>query len=123
MQPFENQIVRLTISGRKLRLLLEQTLGTIHVSGMHITYDPRGRRGSRIADALLADSEPIADGGTYTLAVSDFMAEGGGGFTMLRDLPREDTGVQDLDALITYLQGAPQPFAIPSDRRIVPVNR
>ncbi len=123
VQPFENQIVRLTISGRNLRLLLEQTLGTIHVSGMHITYDPRGRRGSRIADALLADGEPIADGGTYTLAVSDFMAEGGGGFTMLRDLPREGTGVQDLDALITYLQGAPQPFAIPLDRRIVPLNR
>ena len=123
VQPFENQIVRLTISGRKLRLLLEQTLGTIHVSGMHITYDPRGRRGSRIADALLANGEPLADAGTYTLAVSDFMAEGGGGFTMLRDLPREDTGVQDLDALITYLQGAPQPFAIPPDRRIVPVNR
>lgn len=123
VQPFENQIVRLTISGRNLRLLLEQTLGTIHVSGMHITYDPRGRRGSRIADARLADGEPLADGGTYTLAVSDFMAEGGGGFTMLRDLSREDTGVQDLDALITYLQGAPQPFAIPLDRRIVPLNR
>jgi len=123
VQPFENQIVRLTISGRNLRLLLEQTLGTIHVSGMRITYDPRGRRGSRIADARLADGEPLADGGTYTLAVSDFMAEGGGGFTMLRDLSREDTGVQDLDALITYLQGAPQPFAIPLDRRIVPLNR
>ena len=123
VQPFQNQIVRLTISGRDLRRLLEQTLGTIHVSGMRITYDPAGRRGNRIADARLADGRSIADGRNYTLAVSDFMAEGGGGFAMLRDLPREDTGVKDLDALIAYLQGAPQPFAIPSDRRMVQGSR
>ncbi|MFB3069525.1 MAG: hypothetical protein ACE1ZF_02390, partial [Gemmatimonadales bacterium] len=36
--------------------------------------------------------------------------------------PREDTGVKDLDALIAYLQGAPQPFAIPTGRRIVQVR-
>jgi hypothetical protein len=30
--------------------------------------------------------------------------------------------VKDLDALIAYLQGAPQPFAIPPDRRIVRVR-
>ena len=51
------------------------------------------------------------------------MAEGGGGFTMLHDLPREDMGVKDLDALIAYFQDAPQPFAIPPDPRIVPLNR
>ncbi len=123
VQPFQNQIVRLTISGRDLRRLLEQTLGTIHVSGMRITYDPAGRRGHRIADARLADGRFIADGRNYTLAASDFMAEGGGGFTILRDLPREDMGVKDIDALIAYLEGAPQPFAIPPDRRIIPVGR
>ena len=28
-----------------------------------------------------------------------------------------------LEALIAHLQGAPQPFAIPPDRRIIPVGR
>ncbi len=123
VQPFENQIVRLTISGGDLRLLLEQALGTIHVSGMRITYDPAERRGNLLADARLADGRSIVDGRNYTLAVSDFMAAGGGGFAMLRDLPREDMGVKDIDALIAYLTGAPQPFAIPLDRRIVQVGR
>ncbi len=119
LQPFQNQIVRVTILGKVLRRLLEQTVGTIHVSGMRITYDPAGRRGSRIVDVELAGGEPLADGRSYTLAVSNFMAEGGGGFTMLRDLPREDMGVKDVDALIAYLRGAPQPFTVPAERRIM----
>ncbi len=123
VMPFGNQLVRLTIPGRDLRRVLEQGLGRIHVSGMQITYDPGGPRGNRIVDTRLGGGEPLADDRTYTLAVGDFHAEGGDGYTILRELPREDTGVKGLDALIAYLQDAPQPFAIPSDRRIVPLNR
>lgn len=121
-QPFQNEVVRLSVDGAVLRQLLEQTVGTIHVSGMQITYDPGRPRGRRITDAKLADGRPITEGGIYTLGLVDFLAEGGAGFTILTDVPREDVGIKDVDALIAHLQAAPQPFAIPRDRRIVRVG-
>ena len=123
VMPFGNQLVRLTIPGRDLRRVLEQGLGRIHISGMLITYDPGAPRGNRIVDTRLGGGEPLTDDRTYTLAVTDYHAEGGDGYRVLRELPREDMGVKGLDALIAYLQDAPQPFAIPSDRRTVPLNR
>lgn len=69
------------------------------------------------------DARPLADSSTYTLAVGEYFAAGGDGYTILRDLPREDMGIRSLDALIAHLQGAPQPFAIPRDRRVVRVSR
>src|SRR2546425_8702831 len=45
----------------------------------------------------------LDDGRTYTVAVSDFLAAGGSGYTMFRGLPAEDLGLVDLDALIQYL--------------------
>ena len=122
VMPFENRLLRLTMSGRELRRLLEQAVGRIHVSGMRVTYDPRRSRGNRIVDVRLGE-EPLADDRRYTIAVSDYHAEGGDGYTMLRDLPRQDTGMTGLDALIAYLQGAPQPVAIPPHRRVVQVGR
>ena len=105
-----------------MRRVLEHAVGRVHVSGVRITYDPGGRDGSRIVDALFADGTPLADGRTYALAVGQYLTEGGDGFTMLRDMSREDVGMKSLDALIAHLQGAPQPFAIPRDRRFVQVN-
>ena len=122
VMPFDNQLVRLTIPGRDLRRLLEQSLGRVHVSGVRITYDPDGSGRSRIVDARLADGRPLAGGRTYTLAVGEYLAAGGDGYTILRDLPREHVGVTSLDALVAYLGGAPQPFTIPRDKRIVAVN-
>ena len=118
VMPFGNRLLRLTMSGRELRRFLEQAVGRVHVSGMRVTYDGRRSRGNRIVDVRLGE-EPLADSRTYSVAVGDYHAEGGDGYTMLRDLPRKYVGMTGLEALIAYLQGAPQPFAIPPDRRIV----
>ena len=122
VMPFDNQLTRLTIEGRDLRRLLEQALGRVQVSGVRITYEAGGTAGSRIVDVRFADGRSLSDDRTYTLAVADYFAEGGDGYTMLRDLSREDLDVKDLDAVIDYLRGAPQPFAIPRDRRVVRLN-
>ncbi len=122
VNPFDNQLLRLTIAGRDLRLLLEQALGRVQMSGVRITYDAQGTAGSRIVDVRFTDDRPLAADGTYTIAVDEFLAEGGDGYTILRDLPREDVGVKSLDALIAHLQAAPQPFAIPRDRRVFRMN-
>ena len=73
-------------------------------------------------DFRLVDGGRLVEGRTYTIAVGDYLAEGEDGYTMLRDLPREEMGMKSLDALVAHLQSAPQPFAIPRDRRVVRVN-
>lgn len=122
VMPFDNQLMRVTIPGRDLRLLLEQALGRMNMSGVRITFDPDLDAGNRILYVQLTDGGPLADEGSYTIAVGNFFAEGGGGYTILRDLPREDMGMKSIDALVAYLQGAPQPFAIPRSRRVVSLN-
>ncbi|HIF06385.1 MAG TPA: hypothetical protein EYQ64_05380 [Gemmatimonadetes bacterium] len=121
VMPFGNELWRLTISGSELLRLLEQTLGGVSVSGVQIRVYGDPDAGNRIASAHVG-GQPIADGDTYSLAVSNFLAEGGDGLSILTDLPREDIGVTTLDALIWHLQAAPQPFVIPSNPRIVTVD-
>jgi 2',3'-cyclic-nucleotide 2'-phosphodiesterase (5'-nucleotidase family) len=94
----------------------------MNMSGVRITFDPDLDAGNRILYVQLTDGGPLADEGSYTIAVGNFFAEGGGGYTILRDLPREDMGMKSIDALVAYLQGAPQPFAIPRSRRVVSLN-
>ncbi|HYL22053.1 MAG TPA: 5'-nucleotidase C-terminal domain-containing protein, partial [Gemmatimonadales bacterium] len=88
-----------------------------HLAGIEVWYDPRKPAGRRIKKLRLADGRGVDDDGRYTLAVSDFLGSGGGGYTMLRGLPWGDIGMTDLDALIQYLGVLRQPIAAPDDAR------
>lgn len=65
----------------------------------------------------LDNGRDLEAGATYTLAVADFVADGGSGFAMLKPVPRTDTGFVDLDALIAYLRVLPQPVDAPAEPR------
>lgn len=119
--PFQNRIVRLTLPATTLQEVLEHALadGTpqVHVSGLQVWYDPARPRGHRVTRLLAMSGKPLDERRTYTIAVPDFVADGGDGFTMLTSLQRVDAGVVDLDALIAYLRLLPQPVAPPADDR------
>lgn len=127
LQPFGNRIVVLRLDGDRLRRTLEHALSgsepSVHISGLRVSYDVSRPPGRRIVDVRLDNGEPVRDDRTYTVAVNDFMAEGGSGFEMLKSpQPRTDTGVTDLDALIVYLESRPQPVHAPDDTRIRAVH-
>jgi hypothetical protein len=65
----------------------------------------------------LGDGRGVDSDGRYTVAVSDFLGSGGGGYAMLRGLPSGDVGMTDLEALIQYLTVLRQPIAAPDDAR------
>jgi 2',3'-cyclic-nucleotide 2'-phosphodiesterase/3'-nucleotidase/5'-nucleotidase len=119
--PFQNRLVRLTLPAATLRDALEHALGDgtpqVHVSGLDVWYDPSRPRGSRITRIRLTNGKGLDGHRTYTLAVPDFVADGGDGFTMLQPLQRADAGMVDLDALIAYLRVVPQPVSPPADDR------
>jgi 2',3'-cyclic-nucleotide 2'-phosphodiesterase (5'-nucleotidase family) len=119
--PFRNRIMRLTITGAVLREVLEHAVAggspDIHVAGLQVWYDPGRPVGQRIQRVRLATGANLDPSLAYTLAVSDFLADGGAGYAMLAGLPRIDTGLVDLDAVIAYLSVLRKPVDAPADQR------
>ena len=123
VEPFQNRLLRVVVSGKVLRAALEHAVQgdrggpDAHVSGIEVWYDPRKPAGRRIKKLRLADGRGVDGDRRYTLAVSDFVGSGGGGYAMLRGLPSGDVGMTDLDALIQYLSVLRQPLSPPDDPR------
>jgi len=93
VMPFDNAVVRLTITGRQLRELAERTGPRYYYSGLPVAS--------------------AQDDATYSLATSDFLADGGDNLVMLSLLERENTGVTMLDAVVMRLESLPQPVTLP----------
>jgi len=114
--PFGNYVVQLPVTGAVLRRALEHGLGGSEVraavSGVRVTRDRRAPAGQRLTILTLADGRTIADDATYQLATFDFLAVGGSGYSMLRDVPFTNTGVAELEAFVTWLQRQPQPVRV-----------
>ena len=127
VEPFQNFVVRLKVSGAVLRQTLDHAVGAAdaraHLSGVVARVDPSAPAGQRVIGLTLADGRPVLDTAQYTFAVPDFVAAGGSGFSMLRGVPSENTGIVDLDAFVGYLGKLPQPVVAPQDTRVQEVGR
>ncbi len=126
LQPFGNSLVVVTVPGRVVRAALEHAIESdgvsAHISGARVTYDRTRPGGRRLVAARLENGGPIRDEGRYTVAINDFMAGGGSGYTMFKPFARRGMGL-DLDALIEYLAAQPQPVAVPPAPRMTQVPR
>jgi 5'-nucleotidase len=113
IQPSQNHLVKVTLSGARLRDVLEHAIDrggrpTAHVAGVKVRYDPRASK-RRVRSMELSGGRKLRTDATYTLAVDDFLSAGGDGYTMLLGLPAEPGGMLDVEGLITYLRRLPQP--------------
>ncbi|MEP7326401.1 MAG: 5'-nucleotidase C-terminal domain-containing protein [Gemmatimonadota bacterium] len=122
--PLGNDLVRIRITGKDMRAVLEHVLEggapSAHIAGLRVSYDPSRPAGRRVREVLLLNGKRLEDRTTYTLAITDFLAGGKSGYGMLPALPREVSGISALDALINYLRRLPQPVAPPEDIRFMP---
>jgi 5'-nucleotidase len=93
--PFNNPIVKIEISGKTLREVLEHGVARSaedsepgrfpQVSGITFTYDISKPAGSRVSEIKIG-GQPLNESKTYTLATSDFLVtRGGDGYTMFKD--------------------------------------
>lgn len=112
--PFGNHLVALQIKGGDIRLAIENGLSRLpanagrfpQVSGMKIEFDPRREAGARVL-AIAIGGAPLDADRIYRVAVNDFMARGGDGYTALAGidplLPLEDTPLL-ADEVMLYLR-------------------
>jgi len=109
VQPFNNYLVTMDLTGEQILTLLRQQLPTaerqttlfLQVSeGFTYTWDTT-REGAEqiVADSLTLHGEPIEADRTYRVTVNSFLAEGGDSFHVLTEGRNLLTGEVDLVAL------------------------
>ena len=119
MQPFGNSLVVMTLSGAQFKDLLEnqqrqgRTSPTFLIpsAGLSYTWVSAAPYGQRVRDAVL-NGQPLDPNAEVRFTVNSFMAEGGDGFTSLRDGRNRLGGELDIDALIAFLQTDRAPDAV-----------
>jgi 2',3'-cyclic-nucleotide 2'-phosphodiesterase (5'-nucleotidase family) len=131
VQPFDNKLVTMKLTGSQIYALLEQqfppaqtSMRLLQISGLKYSFDLSKPVGSRILGLTLTDGTPIlADATVYTVACNEFIATGGDGFSVFlggTDVYRP--GISDLDALVDFVQykfGVP-PANTPIDPSVYP---
>ncbi|TBV13293.1 bifunctional metallophosphatase/5'-nucleotidase [Stutzerimonas kirkiae] len=114
IQPFNNTLTILSLSGAQLSELLEQQwqsggLGFYPLqasSSLSYQWDDSRPHGHKIVpQSLMIEGLPVRAEGSYRVTVNSFLAEGGDNFSQLANAgERLDTGFNDLEALVGYLQ-------------------
>ncbi|KYD30648.1 5'-nucleotidase [Geobacillus sp. B4113_201601] len=123
VQPFNNQLVKMTLTGAQIRELLNQQwqptkTRMLQISGLRYTWSASRPAGNKVVDIQLPDGTPLNPNGEYTVTVNSFLADGGDGFTVLTQGTNREVGPVDLDALVSYIRGLAQPFSARMEGRI-----
>jgi len=125
VQPFGNSLVTMTLTGAQIDRVLEQqwdgqgtTPKVLQVSGgLTYTWHSGGPLGSRVDDASIKIGGVTVDpAASYRVTVNSFLADGGDGFTELRNGTNRLGGDIDLDALADYLTAHDPIAPTPRDR-------
>lgn len=132
VQPFDNKLVTMTLTGEQIYALLEQQFPptqsspkVLLISGITYAYNLALPVGSRITALALKDGTPILKDTTpYTVTMNEYLATGGDKFsTFLLGTNVTRIGISDLDALIEYVQFrySVPPGNTPIDPAVYPV--
>ncbi|HAZ07509.1 MAG TPA: hypothetical protein DCZ01_03055 [Elusimicrobia bacterium] len=102
VMPFDNEIVKLKMTGAVLREVLEHGVGMarlMQVGGTSVVYRRGKPMGERVVSAAVGGA-PLDDAKTYAVAALDFIVVGGDGFNAFAKADvNEPTGVLARDVL------------------------
>jgi 5'-nucleotidase len=136
--PFNNAVVKVEISGKTLREILEHGVARSggeesepgrfpQVSGLSFTFDPTKPAGKRITE-IKVGGKPLDENKTYTLATSDFLVtRGGDGYTMFKDakiLIKSENVPKDSALLEKAIASSPNKTIAPKlENRVVKIRK
>ncbi len=100
LMPYDNLIVLQQVNGNTLRQLLDLFAfkGGCACSGIRMTI-----KNKRAAD-FSVNNAPLNDTSVYTIAVLDYLANGGDGCTMLKNMAKQNRNILYRTALTEYIQ-------------------
>ncbi|MFF4103192.1 bifunctional metallophosphatase/5'-nucleotidase [Streptomyces sp. NPDC001903] len=135
VQPFNNLMNVVDLTGAQLITALQQQVsGTVNgpnpkilqvSKGFTYTLDMTKTGADRIVvDSVKLNGAAIDPAKTYRVAMNEFLAGGGDGFTVLKDHKNKLVGVPDLEAFNAYLGKSTEaaPLAPPAADRITVVK-
>ena len=128
-QPFRNQLVTMTLTGKQIKDMLEQQWRDpkrpriLQVSkGFSYAWDNTKPDGERvITERMMLNGRAINPAASYRVTVNNFLSVGGDGFAVLTEGTAPLTGIYDIDALNVYF-GANSPVSPTAVDRIVRIN-
>jgi 5'-nucleotidase len=112
VQPFSNVMTVKTMTGDMIYRLLEQQFDNpsagqdriLQVSaGFAYSYNRSAAAGSRVSNVAIGGT-PVDRAASYRVAMNNFLADGGDGFSVFREGFDQLGGEIDLDALVKYFQ-------------------
>ena len=111
--PFANEIVVVTLSGADLQAALTRSLqapredefgGFLHLSGLWVVQ----KESQTPAISVGPDRQPLDSRRRYRVAITDFLAAGGDGYSVFKNQSSTDTGLPLRELLVdAFRQGAP----------------
>jgi 5'-nucleotidase len=114
VQPFNNYLTTLDLTGAQLDCLLEQQFVTERTlqpsASVAYTVDPNGVAGTAAdpcsgtrVGALSIGGTPVDPAASYRITVNSFLADGGDGFSVLTQGTNRMVGGLDIDGFAAYL--------------------
>ena len=124
-QPFQNELVTISVDGGLFREVLEFGLTDegapwVHLSGVHVVYDPDAPRGDRIREIRRPEGTLVQAHDRVSIGTTEFLATGGDGYEVLTRGEVESTGIVDVDGLADYLRSRDDPVPVPEVGRWMP---
>ncbi|MDT3443358.1 MULTISPECIES: bifunctional UDP-sugar hydrolase/5'-nucleotidase [unclassified Pseudofrankia] len=118
-QPFANLLTVISISGDAIKRVLEQQYSLNRVlqpAGITYTVSQSAPVGSKVSNIVIG-GQPLNPAATYQIAVNNFLAGGGDGFSVFTEGKNPVNQGVDLDAFAAYLT-AKSPLAPPATNRV-----
>jgi 5'-nucleotidase len=131
IQPFGNIVMTATMTGEMIHQLLEQQFDNptpgarkiLQVSeGFTYRYRAGAEPGRRIdPGSIRINGQPLAPSDRLRIAASDFLLNGGDGFSVFTEATDRQAALEDIAALVDYFK-ANSPVGPPSRNRIISTN-
>ncbi|MEV0798351.1 bifunctional metallophosphatase/5'-nucleotidase [Kribbella sp. NPDC050281] len=128
VQPFNNFLVSMDMTGAQIRALLEQQFSGVNgpepakfkvlqVAGITYTWNPAAAAGSKVvAGSIKIAGQPLVDATSYRIVTNNFLSDGGDGFPAFTTATSKFFGGLDIDAFANYLTAHDPYTPVATDR-------
>jgi 5'-nucleotidase len=128
VQPFNNYLVSMDMTGTQIKALLEQQFSglngpeapkfkVLQVAGITYTWNPAAAAGSKVvAGSIKIAGQPLVDATTYRIVTNNFLSDGGDGFPAFTTATNKFFGGLDIDAFANYLTAHDPYTPVATDR-------